>query len=194
MTSTGAILRSPRPVCQNGQPGFSNSGSSRLQPQGRTAFSDGFCVLFPGAVLLAGAIPQATRSGCGHLPGAGEDDKAGRSAARVCGASLGNVRPRSLPRSTIIAASPPGNVTTTLPPTVSSQGGLLLRADGELLVRVQRPAATAERRRRRATRRAGKSGQTAWPVSQPSHGEVVGVSTRSPMQKCAMCATASALW
>jgi hypothetical protein len=32
------------------------------------------------------------------------------------------------------------------------------------------------------------------PVSVASHGKVVGVSTRSPMQKLAICATASALW
>jgi aspartate aminotransferase-like enzyme len=32
------------------------------------------------------------------------------------------------------------------------------------------------------------------PVSVASHGKAVGVSTRSPMQKWAMCATASALW
>jgi hypothetical protein len=40
----------------------------------------------------------------------------------------------------------------------------------------------------------GRCGAARWkcgPVSVASHGKVVGVSTRSPMQKLAMCATAS---
>ena len=41
---------------------------------------------------------------------------AGWSAARVSGASSGNFRPRSVPRSAISAASPPDSVTMTLPP------------------------------------------------------------------------------
>src|SRR4051812_6481917 len=36
--------------------------------------------------------------------------------------------------------------------------------------------------------------RNAWPFSAVSHRKVVEVSTRLPIRKCAMCATASALW